>query len=194
VARKTLIINGHPDAHPKHFCDAIVSRYQLGAATSGTETKSIVVANLEFSFLRSKNEFDTSAVSSDIKDAQSAIHWADNLVIVYPLWLGTMPALLKAFFEQTLRPGFAFSHLDQKYPVKLLKGKSARIIITMGMPALVYRLYFRAHGAKNLKRNILQICGISPVRITLFGRVETADHRRHEKFLEYIAELGRRGI
>ena len=71
--------------------------------------------------------------------------WADHVVILYPLWLGSMPALLKALLEQVLRPGFAYSTLKLgKWPVKFLSGKTARIVITMGMPAPIYRWYFRA--------------------------------------------------
>ncbi|MDR4471425.1 MAG: NAD(P)H-dependent oxidoreductase [Nitrospira sp.] len=68
----------------------------------------IEVARLEFPLLRTKAEFEHGVPSDSIKQAQDAIRWADHLVIVYPLWLGSMPALLKAFFEQVFRPGNAF--------------------------------------------------------------------------------------
>jgi len=42
----------------------------------------------------------------------------------------------------------------------------------MGMPALVYRWYFRAHSVKSLERNILGFVGIAPVHETLVGSVE----------------------
>src|SRR5450756_3185948 len=76
-------------------------------------------------------------------------------VILFPLWLGSMPALLKGFLEQLLRPGFAFAAADgRRLPKKLLAGKSARIIVTMGLPALLYRRYIRAHRLKRLDRNL----------------------------------------
>lgn len=56
-----------------------------------------------------------------------------------------MPAVLKAFLEQLLRPGFAY-HIDKGQVQKLLAGKSARVIVTMVMPAIIYRWYF-AHMA-----------------------------------------------
>ena len=43
----------------------------------------------------------------------------------------------------------------------------------MGMPALVYRWYFRAHSVKSLERNILGMVGIAPVSETLIGTVGT---------------------
>jgi putative NADPH-quinone reductase len=65
------------------------------------------------------------------------------------LWLGTLPALLKGFFEQVFWPGFAISR-DPRHPwLRMLKGRSARIILTMGMPGLLYRWYFLAHSLKS---------------------------------------------
>ena len=55
---------------------------------------------------------------------------------------------------------------------KGLGGRSARLVVTMGMPAIVYRWYFRASGVKSLERNILGFVGIEPVRETLIGGVD----------------------
>jgi putative NADPH-quinone reductase len=94
-------------------------------------------------------------------------------VFFFPLWLGDMPALLKGFLEQVARPGFAFkANGDNKMPAKGLKGRSARVVVTMGMPAFLYQWYFGAHSVKSLKRNILGFVGIAPVRTTLIGMVE----------------------
>ena len=64
-------------------------------------------------------------------------------------------------------PGFAFAYRPSGFPQKNLGGRSARIVVTMGMPAFVYRWYFRAHAVKNLKRNILGFVGYAPVRDTI---------------------------
>ena len=103
-----------------------------------------------------------------------------------------MPAVLKGYFEQLFRPEFAIQRSDDGLRFeKLLSGKSARIIITMGMPALAYRWFFRAHSLKSLKRNILKFSGIQPVRHTLIGRVEdSAAHR--QRGLIRVAGLGTR--
>jgi putative NADPH-quinone reductase len=113
-------------------------------------------------------------------------------VVIFPLWLGDMPAVLKAFFEQTLRPGFAFSYRSSGFPAMHLKGRSARVIVTMGMPKLVYRWYFRAHGLKNLKRNVLRFVGFSPVRDTILGRVGTRSRGSLRRSLDDVKALGRR--
>jgi len=113
-------------------------------------------------------------------------------VIFYPLWMGSEPALLKGFLEQTLRPGFAVpdDRLNPRAP-RLLAGRSARVVVTMGMPALVYRWYFGAHSLKNLKRNILGFCGFAPIRDSVIGLIESKDGANRGRWLERMSAFGR---
>ena len=104
-----------------------------------------------------------------------------------------MPALLKGFLEQALRPGFAYEAKEGGFPGKLLHDKSARIIVAMGMPVFAYRWFFLAHSLKNLKRNILKFCGISPVRDTLFGMVEAVSDEKRKGWIEKVRGMGRGG-
>lgn len=192
--RNVLILNGHPDAASKGLCHALCEAYSSGAQESGRPVRRIDVASLDFGFVRSQAEFEKGVVAASIKDAQDQIRWANHLVVVFPLWLGDMPAILKAFLEQVLRPGFAFTYRPSGFPVMHLKGRSARIIVTMGMPSLVYRWYFRAHGLKNLKRNVLRFVGFGPVRATLVGSVGTSGKDKIQRRLDEVKDLGRRGL
>ena len=194
MVRHILIIQGHPDPAGDHFGHALAEAYAKGAGAAGHELKIITVTQLDFPLLRSQRDFQDAAPPEDIRQAQESISWAEHIVIIYPLWIGTMPALLKAFFEQVFRPGFAFSAGSDKWPRKLLKGKSARVIITMGMPALIYRWYYRAHSLKSLERDILGFCGIAPVKENLIGMVEINNTAKHEKWLKKMYTLGRAGI
>lgn len=194
MPRKILILNGHPDVSSKGLCHALAEAYAEGARDAGNDVRRIDVAGLDFGFLRSQAEFEKGKVPAAIVAAQQDILWADHLVVVFPLWLGDIPAVLKAFFEQTLRPGFAFDYRPSGLPTMHLKGRSARIIVTMGMPAFVYRWYFRAHGLKNLERNILKFVGIGPVRATLIGGVGGAKSQTIRKRLDEVTNLGRSGF
>lgn len=80
--------------------------------------------------------------------------------------------MLKGFFEQVFRYGFALSEAGPF--ARLLKGRSARIVVTMGMPAPLYRFVFGAFGVRGLKRSVLNLAGIWSVRHTLFGGVGEA--------------------
>ncbi len=194
MAKRILIIQGHPDAQARHFGHALADEYAKGAEDGGHEVKRIEVAQLELPFLRTKEDFESGSPPDAAKQAQEAISWATHLVILYPLWLGSMPALLKAFFEQLFRPGFAFEYGEEKrFPKKRLAGKSARIVVTMGMPAFIYRWVFCAHSLKSLKRNILAFSGISPVRTTLIGNVEGMTDKQRMGWLDEMRGLGMLG-
>lgn len=192
--KRIAIIQGHPDPGGGHFGHSLADAYCKGAQAGGHDIRRIEAAQLEFPLLRSKEEWETGTPAIAIRQAQSSVEWASHLVILYPLWLGSMPALLKAFLEQVFRPGFAFSRAAPgKAWRKSLGGKSARIVVTMGMPAFVYRWYFRAHSLKSLERNILGFCGIGPVRASLIGMVEAKDEARRTKWMAKMQALGRKG-
>ena len=192
MARHILIILGHPDPRPERFCRALAEAYHQGATEEGHEVKVVDVPRLEFTELKSRLEWE-GPVPEGLREAQEAIRWAEHLVIVFPIWLGTMPALLKAFFEQVLRPGFAMEQSSPGRWQKLLSGRSARLVVTMGMPSFIYRWHFRAHGIKSFERNVLDFVGIGPIHETLIGMVDGRDAATRERWLAKLAELGRRG-
>jgi putative NADPH-quinone reductase len=183
------IIQGHPDGNARHYCHALADEYAASARASGHVVRVIDVGRLEFPLLRSKEAFERSEVPAELLEAQRDIAWADHLLLVYPLWLGEMPALVKALFEQVLRPGFAFEISGRGWKPKL-RGKTARVVVTMGMPAAFYRWYFGAHSLKSLRRNILSFVGFKPVRTTLIGLVEGKSPKRRQRWLAKLRALG----
>ncbi|MBW8846592.1 MAG: NAD(P)H-dependent oxidoreductase [Burkholderiales bacterium] len=192
-ARRLLLIQGHPDNSQHHLCHALASAYAEGAKAAGHEVCRIDVAALDFPLLRSKKDWELGVVPDSLLSAQEDILWAEHVVLFFPLWLGDMPALLKGFLEQVARPGFALGKAgDQPLGTKLLKGRSARVVVTMGMPTLVYRWYFRAHSLKSLERNILGFVGFAPVRETLVGMVESLDEADAAQWLERMNKAGRK--
>ncbi len=193
ASRRILIVNGHPDPAGGHFDHALADAYAEGAAAAGHSVRQVDVARLDVPVLRNKRDFEHDAPPPDIRDAQQALLESDHLVLVYPLWLGTMPGLLKLFLEQLLRPGFAFEYTDGGMPKKRLTGRSARVVVTMGMPALAYRWFYRAHSLKSLKRNILGFCGVAPIRTTLIGGVEALSDAGRSDRLDRLRALGRAG-
>jgi putative NADPH-quinone reductase len=190
MARIT-IIQGHPDPAGQHLCHALADSYAQGAEAGSHQVTRLELASLHVPFLRNQYEFENGTIPATLAPARDAIVEADHVVIIFPLWLGTMPALLKAFLEQVLRPGVAFAYVENGFPKKLLKGRSCRLVVTMGMPAMLYRWWYGAHGVKALERNILDFVGIGPIRRTLFGVVEGADDRKTARRLEKMRGFGR---
>ena len=191
MPKRIVIIDGHPDARAERYVHALTKAYFDGAQSGGHEVRSVIVSDVDFPLLRTSDDFEHQEAPAAIRSAQDSIQWADHVVILFPLWLGSMPALLKGFLEQALRPRFAFEPAAGRgLPRKLLSGKSARVIVTMGMPAAVYRWYFRAHGIKNLERNILGFSGFRPVKTCLIGAIETLGPAGRGRWLERLRRLG----
>ncbi|OYT13210.1 MAG: NADPH:quinone reductase [Bacteroidetes bacterium 4572_114] len=187
--KKILIINGHSNKDSLNH--AISEAYKKGAKSNNAELKVLNIIDLEFKPFMSGFSKDIEP-EPDILKAQEAISWADHLVWVYPTWWATIPALMKAFIEQTFLPGFAFKYKKSKKFVKwdkYLTGKSARIISTMDSPPWFYKLFIKDPGYKTMK-DILNFCGIKPVKRTYFGSVKTSSVEQRKQWINNAEKLG----
>jgi len=192
-AKRICLINAHPDPAPERFCFALTDAYQAAAEVAGHQVQRFNMAELEFGFLNTAEEFEAPP-PDDIKRLQDAVTASDHVVMTYPLWYGTLPAKTKAGLEHLGRHAYLIGKSDSAHawPQQHMKGKSARLVVTMGMPGFAYRLFFGAHSLKGLEAGLFRISGFKPVRHTIFGGVElSADHRA--RMLRTMTDLGRRG-
>src|SRR5689334_1795094 len=133
------IIQGHPDPAGNRLCHALADAYADGASSANHEVSRIEIAKIDFPLLGTQQDFETGALPEMLLPARDALVAAQHVLIVFPLWHGTMPALLKGFIEQVMRPGVALEYRKEGFPRRLLAGWSAHLIVTMGMPALICR-------------------------------------------------------
>jgi putative NADPH-quinone reductase len=195
AAKHIVIIQGHPDPEGNHFCHALATAYFKGAESSGHNIEVIDIAQIEFPMLRTQADFVQGEAPEVIKQAQQLIQSAQHLVFIYPLWLGTMPAYLKAFLEQVFRPGFAaIETTDEKPWERQVSEKTAHIVVTMGMHEIIYSSYFLAHGMKSPEANILAFSGINTIQETLIGSVESIDDTERNQWLDKMELTGHAGL
>lgn len=192
MSKRILVINGHPDPHPERLCAALAEAYAANAVRAGHQVRRIDVGALDFPLIRDARTFVDEPPPVAIAEAQDSVRWCEHLVIVHPLWLGAAPAVLKGFFEQVFRYGFAIE-AGSRSVSGLLCDRSARVVVTMGMPAFIYRTVFGGFGVRAFERGVLQLSGISPVRKSLLGGVDTASPRRREEWLACMARRGAAG-
>jgi len=191
VAKNICLIQGHPHDDPAHFCHALAGAYEEGAKEAGHKVSRVDLATMDIPILRSPADFPNPPPDQILK-SQEKVKAADHIFIVYPLWLGTMPVLVKAFFEQLSRHEFAIAENNGGWPRKMLKGKSARVVVTMGMPAAAYRVFFGAHGVKSFESAILGMSGFKPIRDTLIGGVGALKPKQAERHLSKLRDHGTR--
>ncbi len=187
--KNILIINGHPDK--QSFCFDLAESYKMGANKVNQNVKLIHLIDLKFNLILKNGYREISELEPDLVQIQHDILWADHLVFVYPNWWATFPALLKGFIDRVFLPGFAFKYgEDSPFWDKLLKGKTARLIVTMDTPKWYYWLINKSAGHHAMKIGVLEFCGIKPVKITVFAEIKTSDEAKRIKWIDKVMELG----
>ncbi len=142
-----------------------------------------------------KNPKNIQKLEPDILIVQELINKANHIVFVLPNWWGTYPALLKGFIDRVFIPGFAYQYQNKlPLPIQLLKGKTARLIITMDTPVWYYSLFYKSPGLNSLKKCTLQFCGIKPVKTTILTSVKKSTNKKRNKWLNKIEALGKKNI
>jgi putative NADPH-quinone reductase len=183
-----LIHQRRPDRAKSHLGHAIANSYRTTAEQNGHHVPVIAVADQDIPYLRSKTEWEGDDLPQVAIDGQAAVRAADHIVLIYPLWMGDIPAIFKAWIEHVLRKGFTYD-MEQTSWKAALKGKSARVIVTMVMPSFAHKWFFFAHSLRSLDRDILKFCRIRPVRWSIFGSAEDPRGKAQKGFLKKAANL-----
>lgn len=187
--KKILLINGHPDK--QSYNHALANAYQQGAETHAT-VKVLNVGALDFNPNLKKGYHERMDWEPDLQQAVEWIQEADHLVWVFPLWWYGYPAILKGFIDRVFLPGVTFQPVAGKaLPKPLLKGKTARIIVTADSPKWYYRWYMHSPATNQLKKGTLEFCGVKPVRVTYISVIKNSSETFRKKWLYRVKALGR---
>ena len=187
---KIMIVVGHPVHNT--FCAAIGHAYEKGALAAGHEAKLFLLSEMDFDPILRDGFRKEQTLEADLRVAYESLASCDHLVLIFPLWCGDMPALLKGFIERILQPDLiARENTETAMNWNIFANKTARIVMTMGMPVSIYRWWYRGHALKLLTRNILHFIGIKPVRHTLYGMIGASKPAVRERWLREIEALGK---
>jgi putative NADPH-quinone reductase len=183
-----IVVVGH--ARKGTLCEALGEAYRRGAVARGHTVDLFVTSRMSFDPILHGGFDEVQPLEPDLEAAHRALIGADHIVLIFPLWLGTLPAIFKGFLERILQPDLVAPARAGAF-VPVLKGKSARIIVTMGMPGLVYRWYYGAHTLKVLQRSILEFVGVWPIRSTVYGRVNEVGAEGRKRWIQDVEQMGR---
>lgn len=179
MRQKTLVLLGHPEV--ESFCSALADRVVASAESRAEEVRRIHLSDLHVPGAVVRPGREDHAPDPVVALVQEAIGAADRIVFVFPIWWGGMPGRFKSLLEQTLTPGFAFRYVPNSTRwTPLLSGKTAELIVTMDTPPWFFRTVYRDAGISELRRNVLEFCGVKVTRVRRFGpmRVSTESQRR----------------
>lgn len=189
MKKKILVILCHPDS--SSFCGSLAQAFVDGVKQSSAEIRQIKLGELSFDPVLWNGYNQIQELEPDLIKAQELVLWSDHLVFVYPNWWGSMPALMKGFFDRVFLPGFAFKYGEgTSLPAKLLKGRTAQLLVTMDTPNWYNRWVFRRPGYNQMKRTILEFCGVKVEKITEFAPIRGSTQKQREKWIALAAEHG----
>lgn len=192
VKKKVFILLGHTvkDGMSARFANT----YKKGAEEAGHEVRMTILGGMKFDPILWNGYRSIQNLEPDLLKFQEDVRWADHFVLVYPMWWSSMPALLKGLFDRVWIPGFAFHFNKQGIGWhKLLKDKSARVIVTMDSWPWVARFLF-GDSTNEISRGILWFSGFSPVKIKKFGPVKDASDKKKARWEDTVHRWGSCGI
>lgn len=190
-SKRMLVILGHPSNDS--FCGAVSERYVEAATQAGHEVRLLRLDTLDFDPVLHDGYNQVQLLEPDLINAQNDIAWAEHLTLVYPIWWGGIPALLKGFFDRVFLPGFAFKYCKgSPFPDKLLKGRTAHLLVTMDTPPWYYRWVYRMPGLHQMRKTTLEFCGIKTLKTLTFGPVLGSRPEQREAWLKQVQAVASR--
>lgn len=193
MSRRILIADLHPAR--LSFSAALAQAYHDGAQAAGHEVRAARLSEMSFNPDFGQAGFrNAPALEPDLEEFRKNLLWADHVVFVSPMWWGGLPAKAKGLFDRTLLPGFAFDPRQRRMglPNPLLKGRTARLILTSDTPGWAFWLMYARALKHQFQRQILSYVGLKPHGFTHFSPVEHSTPDIRNLWLKKTRLLGTR--
>lgn len=172
---------------------ALTEQYIQGLQASKQLIEVIFLDRLAFDPVLREAYRHSQALEADLQRAQQLLVWAEHITLVYPVWWGSVPAVLKGFIDRVFLPKFAFQYQSGKaFPQPLLMGKTAQLIVTMDTPVWYFKWIYQAPAIRHIKNNTLEFCGIKPVRVYTIGPIISASLIQRQRWLAQAYALGKK--
>lgn len=191
MSRRILVLSGHPNG--QSFAAALANAYGDAAQQAGAEIRRHDLSAMAFDPDLPTGYKTTPPLEADLQAFWDDLVWSQHFVLVHPLWWGGMPARLKGVFDRVLLPGTAFRYRKgNPMPEKLLKGRSARLVLTSDTPDWFFRLAYGAAYLRQARGQVLGMVGFAPLRFSHIAPLHGSTPEFRQKALADLARLGTR--
>ena len=193
---KTLIVYYHP--HEGSFCSAIRDAVQSGLHTGNHECKTIDLGKDEFDPVMREKDLEAFVLAGRDSESELAevdpivlrymkkLRWAEHLVMIFPIWWMTMPAMTKGFVDKVIFPGIVYKMEGGKLVSMLSSLKQVTIITTMNTPSDVYKNMFNNSLEGSLIKGTFNQIGIHDIRWVSLNMVKQVGDEKRWLWLDEI--------
>ncbi len=179
-----LVVNGHPDPRPERFCAAVCEAYSRGARGIGWRVEQVNVGALGYALFDGEAK-DLDGASPEIEQALALVQAADRLMVAFPLWLDRAPPALENFLREATRRG-----LGQDSAAQRPSAKCGRMVVTMQMPAFIYRPRRIADELGSKCGMTLPLATRKSDPLTFIGSIDSLSDSQRATWLEKIRAFG----
>mgnify|MGYP003413148322 FL=1 len=191
----SLIAFNH--AYGGSFCGAILAAVERGLKTGDHKCRVINLDQDDFDpVMRSKDllafvgagragKDALDAIDDQVREYKEHLEWAEHLVMIFPIWWMTTPAMTKGFIDKVIFPGIAYDMKDGRL-VSRLSLRKVTVITTMNTPADVYRDVFGNPLEGSLIKGTFRQIGIENIEWTSLNEVKQVSNEQRETWLEDI--------
>lgn len=189
TSHNVLVILGH--GSNTSFSAAVAETYAKAAQAAGHTVRVLRLADLQFDALLHGSNPHHQTLEPDLLAAQENIVWAQHIAWVFPVWWGGVPALLKGFLDRAFVSGWAFKfNKGSPFPVPLLKGRTAHLLVPMDTPPWYYRWVYRMPAIHQMRKTTLAFCGIRPTKTLMLGPIIHSTAAQRDTWLAKAGALG----
>lgn len=190
--KRIYVLNGHPSE--ASLSKLFSENYAQAATKTGHEVRITHLYELEFDPDFGGGGYkNLKPLETGLKGVVNNLQWSEHFVLLTPMWWGGVPAKLKGLFDRILIPGTAFDTRETTWigmPKPLLRGRTARLIMTSDTPNWFFRMVYKNAMVRQLRAQILGFVGITPLQVTHFSQASEAKSATIEAWSNKVASLG----
>jgi putative NADPH-quinone reductase len=194
---RILVVRAHPA--PDSFNAAVCARLVGGLAADGHEVRDLDLYAAGFDPVMREAEWRAYYTPGEntalVADQLALLRWAEGLILVYPTWFYSLPAMLKGWLERVFVPHETFALRDAPNPIagRLTNIRLLGGIATYGAPWWWIRLVVRDPGRAVVMKGLRPLCA-NHCRSFWLGlyRMDRGDETRRRAFLDRVGALAAR--
>lgn len=193
---RTLIVYNHP--REGSFCSAVREAVENGLKTGNHEYKVIDLDRDGFDPVMREKDLKAFVTAGRIGEDgleevdplvlryMKMMRWAEQIVMIFPIWWMTTPAMTKGFIDKVIFPGIVYKMEGGKLVSKLSSLKQVTIITTMNTPSEVYQDVFGNSLEGSLIKGTFNQIGIHDIRWISLNMVKQAGDEKRWVWLDEI--------